>query len=68
MKTDLTIKKIVVLAEMSDGKVYNVLTTKSTQQLVIDTISICEKGIQLLDQPVEGIEVTTVDEQKKKLK
>ena len=57
MKTDLTIKKIAVIAEMSDGKFYNVLCKKETQEVVIHTIGLCEGGIQLLDKPVEGIEI-----------
>jgi len=57
MKTDLTIKRIAVIAEMSDGKLYNVLCKKETQEVVINTIGLCEGGIQLLDKPVEGIEI-----------
>lgn len=59
MKADLKIKHIVVMAEMSDGKIYNVLLKKETQEVVISTISLCENGIQLLDKPVEGVEITT---------
>lgn len=57
MKTDLTIKRIVVIAEMSDGKLYNVLCKKETQDVVIHTISLCENGIKLLEEPVEGLEI-----------
>lgn len=60
MKTDLKIKKILVLAELSDGKVYNVLCKKETQDVLIHTISLCEDGIQLLDTPIQGIEITSV--------
>ena len=56
------IKRIVVLAELTDGKVYNVLVKPETQQVIISTINLCENGIQLLSPPVDGIKVTKLNE------
>ncbi len=65
MKSELKIVEIIVLAEMSDGNVYNVLTKKETREVIISTIGLCENGIQLLETPIEGIEITTADKMKK---
>lgn len=65
MKTNLKIDTILVLAKMSNGKIYNVLIKKETQDVVINTISLCENGISLLNPPIDGIDITTPKKMKK---
>lgn len=51
------IENIIVLAKLNTGKIYNVLLKKETQILVLNTINLCEGGIQLLDSAVDSIDI-----------
>lgn len=51
------VQDIIVLAKLNNGKIYNVLLKKETQSVVLNTINLCEGGLQLLDKPVESIDI-----------
>jgi len=56
---ELKIDTLCCIVKLTDGRVYNVLLKKETQDILANTINLCEGGIQLLDTPIEGIEITT---------
>jgi len=58
------IENIIVLAKLNTGKIYNVLLKKETQNVVLNTINLCEGGIQLLDNPVESVDIVPLKNSK----
>jgi len=53
-KKERKIEYLSLLAKMSDGKIYQVVTKPSTDKMILGVIIELEKNVRILDKPIEG--------------
>ena len=59
---ELKITKLSMLVELNNGKVYQLITTSENRDMYLEVIEQYEKGIKLIETPLEDIEIKTKDE------
>jgi len=56
---ELKITKLSMLVELNNGKVYQLITTSENRDMYLEVIEQYEKGIKLIEAPLEDIEIKT---------
>lgn len=56
---ELKITKLSMLVELNNGKVYQLITTSENRDMYLEVIEQYEKGIKLIEEPLEDIEIKT---------
>lgn len=59
MGKKLKITKLSMLVELNNGNVHQLITTSENRDMYLEVIEQYEKGIKLIEAPLEDIEIKT---------